>query len=71
MTYELNTEINVASEIKSQLFNFTRIYHSKGVLNTDTVECKVIGITPVNPRFQSSNQTSPMDQSNKRTNDEI
>ena len=67
MTFKLNTKINVASKIKKQLFNFTRVYHSKGELQTDSIECKVLGINrqnPQNPQVQNPNQPTPMDQTN-------
>ena len=52
VTYKLNSEINVATSIKNPLFNFSRIYHSKRVLVTDRVDCKVIGIEPPKERIR-------------------
>ena len=33
--------------VKNKVFTFTRIYHSKGELRTDTIECRAIGIGTV------------------------
>ena len=54
---KLNSEIIVEQNIKSQYFTFTRNYHSKGKLKTDTIECKVIGIDPPKAKTNATIQT--------------
>ena len=63
VTYKLHSKINVATSIKNKLFNFTRTYHSKGKLKTDTIDCKILGIEPprMSNRKTQINQTIPMD----------
>ena len=61
-------------KLKKQLFNITRVYHSKGELQTDSIECKVLGINrqnPQNPRVQIPNQPTPMDQTNNSLEDTL
>ena len=52
INYKLKLEINVATSIKNPLFNFSRTYHSKKVLVTDKIDCKVIGIEPHKERIR-------------------
>ena len=47
VTFKLKSEINKSAKIINQEFNFTRIYHSKKELITDTIECKVVGIKKI------------------------
>ena len=54
--FKLKSKINVTLSIRKKIFEFTRIYHSKGKQITDTVECKAIGI-----RTSPPNHVSPMD----------
>ena len=49
VTFRLKSKINVRLSIKSSCFEFTRNYHSKGILKTDTIECKVAGLLPLAP----------------------
>ena len=58
VTLKLKSEINDTSSINNQNFNFERIYHSKGELKTDTIECKVLGVEPPVLRDQSSSMAT-------------
>ena len=44
VNFKLKSKINVTESIKNPNFNFTRTYHSKGVLKTDSINCKVLGV---------------------------
>ena len=57
ITFKLKSEIIVEQNIKSQYFTFTRQYHSKGELKTDTIECKVIGLDPPKSKSTATNQS--------------
>ena len=57
VTFKLKSKINVPLSIKNQQFDFTRIYHSKGILKTDSINCKVMGIT-IQARRSFDNQAS-------------
>ena len=42
--YKLKSKINVTESIKNPKFDFTRTYHSKGVLKTDSINWEVTGV---------------------------
>ena len=44
ITFKLKSKINVTNGIKNLHPKFTRTYHSKGELKTDTITCNVLGI---------------------------
>ena len=44
VTFKLKSKINVTNGIKNLHPKFTRTYHSKGELKTDTITCNVLGI---------------------------
>ena len=39
VTFKLKSKINITHNIMNQQPNFTRIYHTKGELKTDTITC--------------------------------
>ena len=67
VTFKLNSEINVIQSVKSSSFKFTRMYHSKGELVTDEIECKVIGMDPPEARRQR-NERNERNHSNLNQN---
>ena len=44
VSFKLKSKINVSLSIKNQNFEIKRIYKSKGILNTDSIKCKVLGV---------------------------
>ena len=58
ITYKLKSRVNVNLLVRNKLFTFTRIYHSKGELRTDTIECRAIGIGTIPVIRTWNNQAS-------------
>ena len=52
-------------------FEFTRIYHSKGELKTDTIKCKVVGIQVPLPTSNVQDNPEPNSRANQPPNEEI
>ena len=60
VTFKLKSKINITQKIRKQHISFTRTYHSKNELITDTITCKVLGV--------KQNENSP---TNNRRSEEV